>query len=132
MPKILIIEDEEPIRKMLRSVLEAEGYDVLEAADGRIGSRIYNTEHIDLVITDIFMPEKEGLELIREIRHDFPHIKLIAISGGGVMEVIGPAGKDYLTIAEKFGVNYTFEKPFELNDILSAVEDLIGKVETVV
>ena len=130
MPKILIIEDERPIREMLRSFLESEGYDVMDAADGKIGSRICHSEHVDLVITDIFMPEKEGLELIRELKQDFPRLKMIAISGGGTMEGIGPAARNFLAIAEKFGVDFTFEKPFEMEMLLSAVKELTEKVET--
>ena len=83
MSRILIIEDEESIRKMLKKLFEISGHSVLEAPDGETGCQIYRNEKPDIIITDIFMPEKEGLETIKEIKRDFPDIKIIAISGGG-------------------------------------------------
>lgn len=76
---------------------------------------------MDIVITDILMPEKEGLETIQEFRRDFPDVKIIAMSGGGRVGT-----NDYLRVAELYGAGHVFKKPFRLANMLSAVEGLIG------
>ena len=83
MALILIIDDDDQIRRVLRKTLERDGYDVADAPNGKEGIRLYRENPADLVITDIIMPEKEGIETIRELRRDFPEVKIIAISGGG-------------------------------------------------
>ena len=126
MQRILVIEDEDGIRKVLKLLLEKAGYKVSEASDGKVATELYSKEPYDLVITDIFMPNKDGLQVIREIRRDFSKTKLIAMSGGGVVEVIGAKKKDYLGLAKKMGVHRTIEKPFDLKDMLLAVRELVG------
>ena len=126
MARILIIEDEEGTRRIFKRVFEKAGYDVLDAPNGKIISKLHDMEPVDLVITDIFMPEKEGLETIRELRRDFPKIKIIAMSGGGTIGSAAPSITDCLKIAEKLGVQTTFEKPFELKKMLKTVEQLLG------
>jgi CheY-like chemotaxis protein len=121
MSRILIIDDEPQIRKMLQDLFEEEGYDVLTAEDGELGLRLYRQQSIDLIITDLIMPEKEGIEVIREIRKDNPDTKIIAISGGGR---IGP--QSYLTFAQKFGAQFVFKKPVESNELLNAVSILLS------
>lgn len=120
MAKILIIDDEEQIRLLLRRILEAEGYEVVEAPDGNAGIQLYRKEPIDLIITDIFMPEKEGLETITELRRDYPDIKLIAMSGGG-----RTGNLDFLPMAGKLGALRTINKPFTRQDMLSAVREAL-------
>ena len=83
MARILIIDDEEKFRKMLRQMLERAGHEVVEAPDGKEGVKLYREKLTDLIITDIFMPEKEGIQTIKELKRDFPEAKIIAISGGG-------------------------------------------------
>jgi len=80
---ILVIEDDVQVRALLKKLLESEGYTVLEAENGNIGIRLYHENSVDVVITDLIMPEKEGIETIRELRKIAPQIKIIAISGGG-------------------------------------------------
>lgn len=117
--KILIIDDEEGIRQMMRLALEKAGYEVLDAPDGRDGLKIYRQSLPDLVITDIFMPGMEGLETIMALRRENRNIKIIAISGGGTN------GFDYLPTAIKLGALRAVAKPFTQRDLLGAVHDLL-------
>ena len=119
-PRILIIDDEVQIREMLGQMLSREGYDVINAPDGKVGMKICREQHVDLIITDIIMPEKDGIEMILELRHVFPDLKVIAISGGGRL---GPDG--YLEMAQKLGAHRTFFKPFNRKEILEAVKELL-------
>lgn len=121
MPRILIIEDEVQVRKLTRQMLEMEGFEVLEAGDGDSGLKTFTENEIDLIITDIIMPGKEGIETILELRRENPGVKIIAMSGGGRM---GPDG--YLELARKFGANQTFRKPFDRLELVQAVKDLIA------
>ena len=98
MSKILIIDDEAPIRSMLKDILEDEGYEVVEAENGEVGISQYRNDPTDVVITDIVMPDKEGIATIRELKKEFPDIKIIAMSGGG-----RGGADDYLLMAEAFG-----------------------------
>ena len=81
MPRILVIDDDEPIRIALRKMLESEGHEVVEASDGARGLRLFDEQPADLVIADILMPEKEGFEVIRELLVKKPDVKIIAMSG---------------------------------------------------
>ena len=121
MASILIIDDDAQILKMLRQILERESYDVTGASNGKQGLRLYRENPTDLVITDIIMPEKEGIEIIIELKRDYPDVKIIAISGGGR---INP--EDYLDIAKKLGANRIFAKPVERKELLNAVRELLG------
>ncbi len=118
--RILIMDDDRQIRKMVREVIEMEGYTALEASDGRQGIRLCRREPVDLVITDIFMPETDGLQVIREIRQDLPGTKIIAISGGG-QTVAG----DFLRHAKLFGADRAFSKPLSLSELARAVRELL-------
>lgn len=120
---ILVIDDEESIRKLLRAILEREGYRVVDAPDGKIGIGRYEESPTDLVITDLIMPEKEGIETIRDLRKKFPHVKIIAISGGGQ---IGP--EIYLKVANGVGAVRTLEKPIDRKTLLKAVEETLQGV----
>jgi DNA-binding NtrC family response regulator len=122
MGRIMIVEDDEAVRELLREILKRAGHEVVAAGNGKEAIALYqdNPDTADLVITNILMPEKEGLEMIQEMRRDDPGIKIIAISGGGQ---IGPA--DYLEIARRFGATRTFSKPFDRKELLAAVEELL-------
>jgi DNA-binding response OmpR family regulator len=122
MPLILVIDDDDQIRDMLREMLERAGYEVVLAADGDEGLRLFRERRADLVITDVVMPNKEGIEMIMELRVEFPKVKIIAISGGGRL---GP--ETYLDLAEGFGAMRVFSKPFRLNELLAAVRELLGE-----
>ena len=114
MAMILIIDDEEPIHVLLRSVLQAEGYQVTEAVNGREGLERYRDRPADLVITDIVMPELNGLDMLLELTREFLHAKVIAVSGAG-------EEKSLLDVAKLLGARQTFQKPFSMPQLLSAV-----------
>jgi len=120
MARILVIDDDVLVLDMLYESLTREGYDVLRASNGEEGLRLYRKEPVDLIITDLFMPEKEGIETIIELRQDFPDVKIIAISGGGRIGT-----KDYLQMAKIFGVQRTFAKPVAREQLLDAIRVLI-------
>ena len=121
MPRILVIDDQTQVRDLLKVVLNREGYEVFVAPNGREGLKAFYEAQPDLIITDLIMPDKEGLELITEIRGHSVEPKIIAISGGGRIHP-----EDYLALAEKLGAQRTFSKPFEQHEIIQAVKDLIG------
>lgn len=120
MSQILVIDDEQQVRSMLKEILEDEGYDVFEAEDGDKGLRLCEDQSFDLVITDLIMPNKEGIETIRELRKNFPEIKVIAISGGGRV-----VPTTYLGHAQQFGAVRTFQKPIEFTELLDAIEEIL-------
>ncbi len=121
MPRILIIDDDAQIRMMLSMTFEDAGYKVENAPDGKTGINLYKQKPADIVITDLIMPEKEGIETILELRQGFPDAKIIAISGGGK----GFPGT-YLDLAERLGAQLTFSKPFDVRDLLMAVKKILG------
>ncbi len=118
--RILVIDDDPQIRALLKCFFEREGYEVAEGSNGQEGLLVYREKPADLVVTDLIMPEREGIETIIEFRREFPGVKIIAISGGGF---IGP--EEYLCLAQKFGAERTFAKPFMLNEVLMAVQELL-------
>lgn len=122
MKRILVIDDDWQMREMMHQALDRAGYAVVDAANGKIGMNIQRQDPVDLVITDLIMPEKEGIETIRELRRDFPGLKIIAISGGG------RAGADgYLSVAKTIGADRTLSKPFDLKQILDTVGELLSQ-----
>jgi len=120
MRRILIIDDEPYILLMLKKMLEKAGYEVDLASNGREGMAVFEKDSADLVITDIIMPDKEGLELILEMKKKRPELKIIAMSGGGR---ISP--ESYLECARHFGAEKVFQKPFRQKEIVSAVKELL-------
>jgi CheY-like chemotaxis protein len=119
--QILIIDDEAEIRVLCRRILEPAGYDVTEARDREVGVRLYRISRHDVIITDIIMPEKEGIETIMVLRRDFPEVKIIAISGGGQ----AMAGAACLQAAKRLGVAKTLAKPFSKQELPAAVQDVL-------
>jgi len=118
---ILIIDDDSQVLEMLKQTFFRANYDVDTATDGNKAMVINQQNPADVVITDLIMPDKEGMEVIREFRRNFPKTKIIAISGGG--RYSGPI--DYLDLAHKLGAARVFSKPFERKDILQAVKELL-------
>ena len=125
MARVLIIDDDAPIRDVLRQLLNREGYETVEACDGREGVQYSQAASMDVIILDMLLPEQNGLEVIRELREVDPAVPIIAISGYGHT---GPL--DFFRVAETCGAQRTFQKPFPLQEMLQAVRDLTqGKDE---
>lgn len=120
MARILIIDDDYQIREMVRFLFEQEGHEVVEAQEGEAAMQLHRRTPADLVITDILMPGKEGVQTIIEFRREFPNIKIIAISGGGT-----GAPHIYLELAEKFGVEKALSKPLEIAELIKAANELL-------
>lgn len=105
----------------MRRALETAGFDVAEAADGAEGLQAFEAMAADVVVTDLLMPNKDGVETIIELRRDHPNVKIIAITGGGSIR-----GSQYLDIAGKLGADRLFEKPFRLKQVVNAVQELVS------
>jgi len=118
--RILVVDDEAPIRGLLRQAFETNHYDVVEASNGSEAVRIFREDEIDLVITDIIMPDKEGLEFIMDLKEIDQDVKIIAMSGGGRLEP-----HSYLQMASKFGAKKVFQKPLSITLLLAAVKELL-------
>jgi CheY-like chemotaxis protein len=121
MQRVLVIDDDEQVRALLYEILDRAGFAVIEAMNGAEGLKLYRSQPADLVITDLIMPEMEGVETILELRREFPDARIVAISGGGR----NGAG-DYLPIAAQLGARRTVAKPFSRQDILDAVRDSLA------
>lgn len=117
MAKILLIDDEPDLRQTLRLFLENAGHTVVEAENGDDGVALHRSEAPDLVITDLIMPGKEGIETILELRRTKATTPIIAISGGGRLELT-----DFLQAARKLGAAHTLKKPFRREQLLEAVD----------
>ena len=120
MARILIIEDEPQMRGMIEQVLIRAGHEVLTASDGKAGLDLFRDQMPDLVITDILMPEVDGLEIIRSLRREFPDLKIIAMSGGGETGRL-----QYLPEAREFGADIALSKPFDPAVLTAEVERLL-------
>ncbi|HMA65740.1 MAG: response regulator [Fibrobacterota bacterium] len=121
MNRVLIIDDDEDMRSMLLQLMERVGIEAIGARDGNDGLQQFDAFQPNLVITDIVMPGKEGLETIIEMRRKYPDVSIIAISGGGR---VGP--DSYLPIAKQFGARYVFAKPLNRNEFLFAVRQCLS------
>ena len=121
MPSALVIEDDPSLRLSLQRLLQSAGYDVHAAADGAEGVAAFRQQRPDVVVTDIVMPEQEGIETIMLLRSIAPSCPIIAISGGGR---IGSA--DFLQMAERLGATAVLAKPFEPGALLSKVREAIA------
>jgi len=119
---ILAIDDDLQIRQTLKTFLERNKFKVVCAGDGEQGLRLFKEHKIDLVITDLFMPEKDGLEIILQLKKEDPLIKIIAISGGGLR--CNP--DTFLVMASQLGADSIFEKPVDTYKLLITIENLIG------
>ena len=106
MARVLIVEDDVSFRAFLREALVQEGYEVLEAHTGVEGLRLIQESPVSLVVTDILMPDVDGLQMIREIRQRFPQTKIVAISGGYAW-----SGPPMLELAQRLGADLVFDKP---------------------
>jgi two-component system, chemotaxis family, chemotaxis protein CheY len=121
MARILVIDDDPSLRRSMRKVLERSGHEVIEAEDGDKGMRLVREVPPDLVVTDLLMPEKEGIETIQELRAEFPEIPIVAVSGAGSVEEGGP-----LLDAQLFGADATLSKPFEVEELVETVTRVLA------
>lgn len=117
MASVLIVDDQDMVRKTLRLALESEGLDVREAVDGDEALRLYRTSPADVVVTDIVMPNKEGIETIFELRRSAPRVKIIAMSGRDTV--------DFLDMARKLGADHVLRKPFEMRALIALVQSCL-------
>ena len=121
MKKILIVDDDEQIRFILKDLLKKIDAVVNEASDGDEAIKKFNIEHYDLIILDILMPGKEGIQTIQELKHNNPGLKIIAISGGGHI-----GANVYLDMAKKIGADLCISKPIDLNSFIGQVKSLLS------
>lgn len=111
--RILIIDDDMRVRESIRLVLEAQGFNVEGATDGNKGLLLHKSTPFDVAIIDMFMPQKDGIETIRDFTAQFPNLGIIAISGGG---------DNFLGMAQRFGAVEALSKPFDAEDLIDAVK----------
>jgi CheY-like chemotaxis protein len=120
MTRILVMDDDEFFRRALRVILESAGYEVVEAADGAAGVRVYRERGAKVVLVDIYMPEMDGLEVLEALRADVPRPRLVAMSGGSA------AGRaDILAMATALGADRVLRKPFTPHELFEAVRDVL-------
>lgn len=120
MALVLVIDDEGGMRTLVRRILEGAGHAVLEAENGKAGHRLFAQHSPDLVVTDILMPEKEGIETIRDLRKGHPAVRILAISGGG-----STGQMNYLRMAQALGADAVLPKPFRSAALLETVERML-------
>ena len=121
MARILVVDDEVELRTLLRKVLTRRGHDVIEAENGSVAiSMVEQGEIPDLIITDIFMPDTDGIEVLRHLRAKYPELKIVVMSGGG-----NRVSRGYLPAATALGANHVIEKPFDPSSVGDQIEDLL-------
>ena len=122
MARILLIEDEEISRYAVCQILENAGHEVTEAENGNEGIALQKAQPFDLIVTDIIMPEKEGVETIIELKRDYPTLPIIAISGGGRTRNL-----DFLALAKQYGADDVLAKPFSEEELVQCVDACLEK-----
>jgi CheY-like chemotaxis protein len=120
MPGILLVEDDKELREMLKLSLTRRNFTVIEAENGKDAIAHFKPSVTDLVVTDIIMPEEDGLKVVIKLRELKPSIKIIAISGGGK---VGPGS--YLNLAKALGADAIYSKPFSINELVNKIEQLL-------
>jgi CheY-like chemotaxis protein len=121
MARILVIDDDMNVQKLLKKILEKAGYEVQAVSDGPSAIKIARNHPPHLIISDILMPGMDGIDTMVELRREFPHLKIIAISGGGHI-----APENYLKIASEFGATQTLLKPFTPMKLIALVKEMLG------
>jgi CheY-like chemotaxis protein len=122
MARLLVIDDQDFVRDVLRRILESAGHQVVTARDGQEGLRVLRGGPIDLIVCDIFMPEKDGLEVICEVRREFPGVRVVAISGGSF------DGKlDVLPVTQELGADAALRKPFDADKLCAVVDEVLRR-----
>ncbi|MBP3956723.1 response regulator [Gemmata sp. G18] len=123
MPRILVVDDDPVLRKAVRRMLEPEGFEIEEAEDGRDGLRRFRARPADLALCDLFMPERDGLEFLRELSREFVGGKVVTMSGGN-----GHGTVDLLPLAKFLGADGTLYKPFKQADLLKAIRHVLSSI----
>ncbi len=121
MARILVVDDDVEIRDTLKKLLTLVGYEVEVAGDGKLASKQLESSVFELMITDIVMPNQDGVENIMQARKNYPDMRVIAMSGGGYVQT-----KTYLKVAESLGADAVFYKPFKSQEMLAKIRELIG------
>ncbi|MBI5773964.1 MAG: response regulator [Verrucomicrobia bacterium] len=122
MPTILLADDDDALANVIHKILTRAKHQVFRARNGAEALQLYDTHAVDLVLTDLIMPDMDGLELIQKLRHAAPALKIIAMSGGG-----RNTPGSYLPVAQHLGAACTLAKPFSGADLLAAIETVLGK-----
>lgn len=120
MPRILVIDDEQLLRSTVVTILMRAGFSVEEASDGQAGIAMFRKNTPDVVLTDIFMPNRDGLEIIKELKHSSPGTKIIAMTGGGSQRMMEMA-----SAAKVLGADHVLDKPFENETLLAAINAVL-------
>ena len=120
MSRILVVDDDRHIRNMLLRIFEGQGYDVSLAENGKHGLEVLAEQDVDLIVSDILMPEKDGLEMISTVKELYPDIKIVAMSGGGHI-----GSENYLRLAQHMGAERTIQKVIMCEDIIRVANELL-------
>ena len=119
---ILVVDDEDSVRELVKEMLSRDGYTIYEASNGQEAVDSFNEHPVDLILTDLVMPEKSGIDLIMQLKNENSQVKVVAISGGG-----GITGRfDYLPIAKLLGARAIIRKPFTMAEIRKAVSEALA------
>jgi two-component system, chemotaxis family, chemotaxis protein CheY len=121
--RVLLVDDEAQIRSIVRMLLDRMGHEVQEATNGREAVQTFREKHFDVVILDIFMPEKDGLECIGELRKLDKNVKIVAVSGGGSRGMMDP-----LRVASQMGADAVLLKPFDLSQLRRVIDELLEQI----
>ncbi len=121
MPRVMVIDDDADVRMSLRRILERDGHKVLEEPDGKSALRHFVGDPVDVVISDVYMPEMDGIEFLVRVREIFPQARIIMISGGG-----HTSKENVLTNASMLGADRILEKPYEIQEVLEAVREVLA------
>jgi CheY-like chemotaxis protein len=123
--RILVIDDDELLRQTVTTMLRSGGHEVVQAADGEDGLRRFGTNSIDLVLCDVFMPQMEGLETVRELRRLSPALPIISMTGSIPSAETGRLDPDFLRMSNEFGATRTLAKPFGTQTLLALVRECL-------
>ena len=118
--RVLVVDDDAGVRNFLRMLLELEGYEVATVRNGIEALEVQRSDPAVVVLTDIFMPDADGMETIVQLREEFPQTKIIVMSGGGSYR-----GADYLALAREIGAAKSLKKPFAPQDLIDAMREVV-------
>jgi len=123
MPRILVIDDEQLLRSTVVTILTRAGFSVEDASDGEAGIAMFHKNPPDIVLTDIFMPNRDGIEIIKELKQSSPWTKIIAMTGGGHLRMM-----EIAAAAQVLGADHVLDKPFDSESLLAAINAVLGSL----